>query len=121
MSYGNNQNTTHINQNINRVYNPNTIPESDYPAPWPMPRTEYDKIMNSQSTVCECCKLNTNELKIPRPQKYFPTGCISNPILEGYYGTPPSKHYQYSTRSQVLALEDPDNCYSYGATNLYKY
>lgn len=118
MSYGQNPNTTHINQLMNRVYNPNTIPESDYPAPWPMPRTEYDRIMNSQSTICDCCKLNPNELKIPGP-KYLPSYSI-NPILEGYT-TPPAKYYQYATRSQVMTLEDPDNCYSYTATNLYKY
>lgn len=111
---------TDINQLFKNVYNPNIIPESDWPAPWPMMRTEYDMKMNSQSKICDCCKLNENEVEIPRPVKYFPRP-LTNPILEGYYGVPPSQHYQYGTRARILALEDPDNYASFEATSLFKY
>ena len=82
-----------------------------------MQRTAYDNAFNAQSSTCNCCKLNPQELVIPGPKYVY----NNKPLQEGYYDTPPSKHYQYSTRSAVLALEDPDNWYSYTATNLYKY
>lgn len=78
-------------QNMNRVYNPDT--QIPHPPPWPTQRTQFDTIM--QQTWCPSC-VNKEGFQLS--------------------GSP-----QYINRDTAMTLEDPDNAWSYTASQIYKY
>lgn len=64
-----------------------------HPPPWPTQRTQFDSVM--QKTWCPSC-VNKENFQL--------SGCP-----------------QYINRDTAMTLEDPDNVWSYTASQIYKY